>query len=73
MLVLGYVKSDSPNKPVGAERRIVCSYDRSPEPGEVCDVEVAQWRNCTKENKYNYHKSAPCIFLKLNKVLLHLL
>lgn len=47
-----------------------CDYNQPPPPGKVCDVDVKNWYPCTKENKYNYHKSAPCIFLKLNKVML---
>lgn len=46
-----------------------CDYNQPPPPGKVCDVDVKNWYPCTKENKYNYHKSAPCIFLKLNKVI----
>lgn len=34
----------------------------------VCDVDIKQYGPCTLENHYNYHKSAPCIFLKLNKI-----
>lgn len=46
-----------------------CDYDKPPEPGRVCNVDVLNWKPCIKENKFNYHKSAPCIFLKLNKVI----
>lgn len=45
-----------------------CDYNQPPPPGKVCDVDVKNWYPCIKENRYNYHKSAPCIFLKLNKV-----
>ncbi|XP_017880937.1 sodium/potassium-transporting ATPase subunit beta-2-like [Ceratina calcarata] len=45
-----------------------CDYNQPPPPGKVCDVDVKNWHPCTKENKFNYHKSAPCIFLKLNKI-----
>lgn len=45
-----------------------CDYDRRPGPGQVCDVEVKKWHPCTQENNFNFHKSAPCIFLKLNKI-----
>ena len=44
-----------------------CDYDRPPNENQVCDVNVKDWFPCTKENKFNYHKSAPCIFIKLNK------
>ena len=52
----------------GSEQRVTCDYGRPPPPGKVCDVDVKAWTPCTKANSYNYHKSAPCIFLKLNKV-----
>lgn len=45
-----------------------CSYEQPPARGQLCAVDVAKWAPCTKENKYNYPKSAPCIFLKLNKI-----
>lgn len=45
-----------------------CDYDRPPGRGQVCDVDVKNWHPCISENNFNYHKSAPCIFLKLNKV-----
>ncbi|KAL7303879.1 hypothetical protein TKK_0004001 [Trichogramma kaykai] len=45
-----------------------CDYDRPPEPGQVCAVDVKNWVPCTVENFYGYHKSSPCIFLKLNKI-----
>lgn len=60
----GYDKSLS----TGSDQRITCDYGRPPPPGKVCDVDVKTWTPCTKANSYNYHKSAPCIFLKLNKI-----
>lgn len=45
-----------------------CDYTRLPPPGQVCEVDIKNWHPCTQENNYNYHKSAPCIFLKLNKI-----
>lgn len=45
-----------------------CDYDRPPGRGQVCDVDVKNWFPCTSENKFNYHHSGPCVFLKLNKV-----
>ncbi|XP_076674415.1 sodium/potassium-transporting ATPase subunit beta-2-like [Andrena cerasifolii] len=52
----------------GAQQRMICDYGKPPAPGKVCDVDMAQWGQCTKQNKYGYNKSAPCIFLKLNKI-----
>lgn len=45
-----------------------CDYTQPPPPGQVCDVDIKNWAPCTQENNYNYHRSAPCIFLKLNKI-----
>lgn len=52
----------------GVEQRVPCDYGRPAPPGKVCDVDMSNWGQCTKHNKYGYSKSAPCIFLKLNKV-----
>uniref|UniRef100_U5EXA6 Putative sodium/potassium-transporting atpase subunit beta-2 n=1 Tax=Corethrella appendiculata TaxID=1370023 RepID=U5EXA6_9DIPT len=45
-----------------------CDYQQPPPRGMVCDVDIKNWAPCTQENNYNYHRSAPCIFLKLNKI-----
>ncbi|XP_050101378.1 sodium/potassium-transporting ATPase subunit beta-2-like [Anopheles aquasalis] len=45
-----------------------CSYNEPPPKGKVCEVDIKQYGPCTQENHYSYHKSAPCIFLKLNKI-----
>uniref|UniRef100_A0A1B6KZH3 Sodium/potassium-transporting ATPase subunit beta n=1 Tax=Graphocephala atropunctata TaxID=36148 RepID=A0A1B6KZH3_9HEMI len=45
-----------------------CDYDRPPGRGQVCDVDVKNWYPCTSENKFNYHHSGPCVFIKLNKI-----
>jgi len=45
-----------------------CDYGQEPPPGQVCDVDIKSWAPCVQENNYNYHRSAPCIFLKLNKI-----
>lgn len=45
-----------------------CNFDSPPPPGQVCDVDVKSWAPCTGENLYNYHRSAPCIFLKFNEI-----
>ncbi|XP_033341725.1 sodium/potassium-transporting ATPase subunit beta-2 [Megalopta genalis] len=58
----------SPTFTNGTKRRMVCDYMKPPAPGRVCDVDMTSWGQCTKENKYGYNKSAPCIFLKLNKI-----
>uniref|UniRef100_A0A1A9ZFE8 Sodium/potassium-transporting ATPase subunit beta-2 n=1 Tax=Glossina pallidipes TaxID=7398 RepID=A0A1A9ZFE8_GLOPL len=45
-----------------------CDYNQPPPKGQVCDVDIKAWSPCTKENNYSYHKSSPCVFLKLNKI-----
>lgn len=45
-----------------------CKYGHPPPKGQVCDVDIKQFGVCSQENNYSYHKSAPCIFLKLNKI-----
>ncbi|XP_017795224.1 PREDICTED: sodium/potassium-transporting ATPase subunit beta-2-like isoform X2 [Habropoda laboriosa] len=50
------------------QKRMICDYGKPPTAGKVCDVDMSKWGQCTKENKYGYNKSAPCIFLKLNKI-----
>ncbi|XP_047987641.1 sodium/potassium-transporting ATPase subunit beta-2-like [Leguminivora glycinivorella] len=46
-----------------------CDWNRSPLPGKVCDVDIRSgYEPCTEENHFSFHKSSPCIFLKLNKI-----
>ncbi|XP_055382094.1 sodium/potassium-transporting ATPase subunit beta-2 isoform X2 [Condylostylus longicornis] len=45
-----------------------CNYNQLPPLGQVCDVDIKSWEPCTHENNYSYHKSSPCVFLKLNKI-----
>lgn len=45
-----------------------CKYNQPPPPGLVCDVNIKDFKTCTQENHYSYHKSSPCIFLKMNKI-----
>lgn len=45
-----------------------CSYTQPPERGQVCDFDVRLWEDCSPDKFFNYHKYAPCIFLKLNRI-----
>lgn len=45
-----------------------CDYRHYPEHGQVCLVDYKSFGICNKENHFNYHKSGPCIFLKLNRI-----
>lgn len=45
-----------------------CDYGRGPPRDEYCIVSVDDWVPCVRKNYYNYHKSGPCVFLKLNRI-----
>ncbi|XP_039765045.1 sodium/potassium-transporting ATPase subunit beta-2-like [Pararge aegeria] len=45
-----------------------CRFDSLPPPGKVCDVDIRDLDPCTQENHFSFHKSSPCIFLKLNRI-----
>lgn len=45
-----------------------CDFKLPPPAGKVCDVDISAWGPCVEENNFAYHKSTPCIFLKLNKI-----
>lgn len=64
---LEHYKRTTP-KPGTVDTRVPCDYDTPPAPGKVCNVDVEAWHFCNRNNTYNYQKSAPCIFLKLNKI-----
>jgi sodium/potassium-transporting ATPase subunit beta len=51
-----------------SDNRVACSFDSPAPDGRVCDVEMGNFAPCIKENRYNYPKGSPCIFLKLNKI-----
>jgi len=52
------------------KNRVDCDFENPPHNGKVCRVDVSsnKFGLCTKEKDYGYSKSAPCIFLKLNKI-----
>uniref|UniRef100_A0A1Q3FKF7 Putative sodium/potassium-transporting atpase subunit beta-2 n=2 Tax=Culex tarsalis TaxID=7177 RepID=A0A1Q3FKF7_CULTA len=54
--------------PGEGQNQIPCDFDTKLNPGQVCEVDVAQFTPCTSEQGYSYNKSAPCIFVKLNKI-----
>lgn len=51
------------------KNRVECDFNNYPNEGKVCRVSVSsKFGKCTKDNKYGYPQSSPCVFLKLNKV-----
>lgn len=67
--VAAYKKSATSTS--NSDNRVKCNYNQPPEEGRVCHVPVDEWKPCTSDNNFNYQRSAPCIFLKLNKVLVY--
>ncbi|XP_015189132.1 PREDICTED: sodium/potassium-transporting ATPase subunit beta-2-like [Polistes dominula] len=54
--------------PNGGRNQQICSYTQPPKPGSVCAVNVNNWGPCSPSQKYSFNKSAPCIFIKLNRI-----
>lgn len=52
----------------GQPNKKICDYDRLPANEETCVIDPNQWSPCIASNDYKYGDSAPCIFLKLNKI-----
>ncbi|XP_025832675.1 sodium/potassium-transporting ATPase subunit beta-2 isoform X2 [Agrilus planipennis] len=45
-----------------------CSFTQYPQENEVCDFDVRLWGPCSPDKYFEYHRNAPCIFLKLNRI-----
>lgn len=56
---------DDSKKP---ENQRICGFGTVLKPDEVCAVSLEKFDPCLKKNMYGYNKSAPCVFLKLNKI-----
>ncbi|XP_045761568.1 sodium/potassium-transporting ATPase subunit beta-2-like [Maniola jurtina] len=56
-------------KAPGAENRMACSWSDASAGNKSCDVPLADFYPCNPDNQYNYHRAAPCVFLKLDKLL----
>ncbi|XP_054007404.1 sodium/potassium-transporting ATPase subunit beta-2-like isoform X5 [Hylaeus anthracinus] len=54
--------------PNGGRNQQICSYDTPVKPGHVCAVDVNNWGPCSPEQQYGFNNSAPCVFLKLNRL-----
>lgn len=68
-LIFNFVVYKTPGLTPGRGQNIYnCKYTSPPPPGQVCDVNIKDFEVCTQENNYSYHKSSPCVFLKLNKI-----
>lgn len=65
-IFLAYTKVNKEDE----KNRVDCDFENPPHNGKVCRVDVSssKFGLCTRDKDYGYSKSAPCIFLKLNKV-----
>lgn len=45
-----------------------CDFDALPNKNQVCKLDVTSFKECTQQFSYGYNNSAPCIFLKLNRI-----
>lgn len=57
------------NLPGKGKNQQSCSYNLSPNTGNVCEVDVTKNMGpCIAESHYGYRNAQPCVFIKLNKV-----
>lgn len=54
--------------PNGGRNQQICNYDTTVKPGHVCAVEVEKWGPCSPSQQYGFNNSAPCVFIKLNRI-----
>lgn len=54
--------------PNGGRNQQICNYNTPVKPGHVCAVEVNNWGPCSPNRQYGFNNSAPCVFIKLNRV-----
>lgn len=45
-----------------------CDFDTLPNKEQVCKLDVEKFGECVRSSSYGYNNSAPCIFLKLNRI-----
>lgn len=53
----------------GGRNQVQCTFDSPPGFGQVCAVNIEKnFGPCSESNGFGYNLSAPCVFLKLNKI-----
>lgn len=50
------------------QNQAVCDFNQTAPPGKACEVDLKNFGDCSPTNKFGYHTSAPCVYLKLNRV-----
>lgn len=53
--------------PGGGKNQAICD-NAPPKPGQVCAFDVTKLNECSAGQGYGYNRSAPCIFIKLNRI-----
>lgn len=66
MYAAAYTESQKPGSRKG--NLVACDAKTPPKAHQVCAFDISALGNCSAEHGYGYNKSAPCVFLKLNKV-----
>lgn len=54
--------------PGGGKNQVICDFQKPPTADNVCAFDVSKLGPCSAEEGYSYNKSAPCIFIKLNRI-----
>lgn len=54
--------------PGGGKNQVICDFNSPPTPGNVCAFDVGKLGPCSVEEGFSYNKSAPCFFIKLNRI-----
>lgn len=52
----------------GGKNQVICDFTNPPTGNNVCAFDVSKLGPCTAEQGFGYNKSAPCIFIKLNRI-----
>ncbi|XP_050458136.1 sodium/potassium-transporting ATPase subunit beta-2-like [Cataglyphis hispanica] len=52
----------------GGRNQQICNYTMPPKEGNVCAVDINNWGPCSPNQQYGFNNSAPCIFIKLNRI-----
>ncbi|ETN66759.1 sodium/potassium-dependent atpase beta-2 subunit [Anopheles darlingi] len=68
-LINGFLEPyvDREKLPAGTEQ-VICDFNRPPPVRKVCAFDVSKLGTCTAEQNFGYNRSAPCIFVKLNRI-----
>jgi sodium/potassium-transporting ATPase subunit beta len=45
-----------------------CDFDKPANESKVCQVDLKDFGDCSRQNSYGYKSASPCVFLKLNKI-----